>query len=107
MHKQASQWPLRMVFSERRDKEFLADVALRITDGHGKTDLQLDQAGPMTFAKLPQGQYRVAARYQGKTETQNVVLDGKSGRDLYFHWKGQAAVDPFDGKAMGGTAVPG
>jgi len=88
MHKVAKDWPLRMVFSERKDNEFVADVSLLITGEHGIPYLQLSNAGPMTFAKLPAGKYRVTAGYKGQSETHEVTLDDKGGRDIYFHWKG-------------------
>lgn len=88
MHRIAKDWPLRMVFSERKDNAFVADVNLKITDHQGDPVLSLPSAGPMTYAKLPPGDYRVTATFGGRTETRNVTLDGKSGADLYFHWKG-------------------
>jgi hypothetical protein len=32
----------------------------------------------------------VTASLDGRTGTRDVALDGKGGRDLYFHWKGEA-----------------
>jgi hypothetical protein len=88
MRKVAKDWSLRMIFSERKDNEFVADVSLLITDTHGTPYLQLSSAGPMTYAMLPAGKYRITARFKGQSETHEVTLDGKAGRDIYFHWKG-------------------
>lgn len=90
MHKTAKDWPLRMVFSERKDNEFVADVDVLVIDSKGTPYLQLADAGPMTYAKLPAGKYRITARFHGQVETREVTLDGKTGRDVYFHWKGAA-----------------
>lgn len=90
MQKIAKDWPLRMIFSERKDNEFVADVRLLITDNHGTPYLQLQGGGPMTYAMLPAGKYRVTANFKGQSETREVTLDGKTGRDVYFHWKGAA-----------------
>lgn len=87
MHKMAKDWPLRMIFSERKDNEFVADVRLLVTDTKGNPYLQLSGAGPMTYAMLPAGKYRVTASFKGMSETREVTLDGKTGRDVYFHWK--------------------
>jgi hypothetical protein len=88
MHQIAKDWPLRMIFSERKDNEFVADVSLSITDLKGSPYLALSDAGPMTYAMLPPGKYRITARFKGQYETREVALDGKTGRDVYFHWKG-------------------
>ncbi|MCB1771601.1 MAG: hypothetical protein KDJ31_18180 [Candidatus Competibacteraceae bacterium] len=90
MHKIAKDWPLRMIFSERKDNEFVADVKLLVTDAQGVPYLQLSNAGPMTYAMLPAGKYRITAQFRGQSETREVTLDGKTGRDVYFHWKGDA-----------------
>ncbi|MDE2092307.1 MAG: hypothetical protein KGI87_00495 [Burkholderiales bacterium] len=87
MRKIAADWPLRLIFSERKNDEFVADVNLLVTDMHGAPYLQLSDAGPMTYVRLPAGTYRVTARFKGLAETHEVTLDGKSGRDVYFHWK--------------------
>ncbi len=43
---------------------------------------------PMLYVMLPNGKYKVSARFKGLTESQEVTLSGKEGKDLYFHWKG-------------------
>jgi hypothetical protein len=88
MRKVAKDWPLRMIFSERKDNEFVADVNVTVTDAQGRPYLVLTDAGPMTYARLPAGTYRIAARFHGQLETRQVTLDGKTGRDVAFHWKG-------------------
>lgn len=103
----AGQWPLRLIFSERKDNEFVAGVKLKVVDAKDKTVLALDDAGPMTYAKVPGGKYIVTATFHGKTEVRAADVDSKKGGDVYFHWKGKPAIDPWDGKPMGGHEVPG
>jgi hypothetical protein len=90
MRRTAQDWPLRLTFSESKDNEFVANVGLLVTDLRGTTYLQLSGAGPMTYARLPAGKYRVTARFKGKSETREVTLDGKTGRDVNFHWTAPA-----------------
>jgi hypothetical protein len=89
MHRIAKEFPLRLTFSERKDGEFIANVPVVIADAKGNPVFELHNAGPMLFVMLPKGKYKVSARYKGLIESQDVVLDGKNGRDLYFHWKGK------------------
>ena len=90
MRKTAKEWPLRLTFSEASDNDFVANVGLLVTDLHGTPYLQVSGAGPMTYARLPAGKYRVTARFKGQSETREVSLDGKGGRDVAFHWKAPA-----------------
>lgn len=86
MRQIAGQWPLRMTFSEAKNDQFVANVKLSITDLKGKPELALDSAGPMTYVKLPAGDYRVYARYDGHEETRQISMHGDHGHDLNFHW---------------------
>jgi len=107
MRKAGKDFNLRVEFSERKDNEFVADAELTITDLRGNPVFVLPKAGPIVNINLPDGRYRVAASFHGKTETQLVTLRGKAGQDLYFHWKGSVKLDPYDGKPMGGMEIPG
>jgi hypothetical protein len=107
MQRQAHQWPMRLVFSERRDNEFVADVDVVVRDAKGREVLALDNTGPMTYAKLPPGQYTVEATFEGHKQMRHVALDGHDGQDVYIHWQGTPATDPFDGKPLGGRHTPG
>ncbi len=90
MHRLAKEFPLRITFAERKDGEYIADVPVLISDEKGNPVLELSKAGPMLFVMLPDGKYRVSSRFEGLTESQEVTLSGKAGRDVYFHWKGRA-----------------
>jgi hypothetical protein len=89
LHRIAKEFPLRMTFSERKDGEFLADVPVVIADARGNPVFELPKAGPMLYVMLPNGKYKVSARFKGRTESQEVTLAGKDGKDLYFHWTGK------------------
>ncbi len=88
MHRIAHEFPLRLTFSERKDGEYIADVPVVIFDARGNPVFELPNAGPMLYVMLPDGKYKISARFKGMTESQEVELSGKQGRDLYFHWKG-------------------
>jgi hypothetical protein len=87
MRRVAKEFSLRMTFSERKDGEFLADVPVVIADARGNPVFEQSQAGAMLYVMLPNGKYKVSARLNGVTESQEVTLARKNGKDLYFHWK--------------------
>jgi len=87
MRRAGKDFSLRLIFAERKDNEFVADVKLLIEDEHGPVFL-LPAAGPMTNVMLPEGKYRITASYRGVTEVHMVTIRGKSGADVLFHWKG-------------------
>jgi hypothetical protein len=87
MRKMGKDFSLRLIFAERKDNEFVADVKLLIEDEHGPV-FMLPAAGPMTNVMLPDGKYRIIASYRGVTEVHMVTIKGKNGADVLFHWKG-------------------
>lgn len=87
MRQAAASWPLRMSFSERHDDELVAGVGLKVFNQRGDAVLRLKDAGPLTYAKVPQGNYRITARFKGGTLTRTVHV-GPKGSDVAFHWRG-------------------
>ena len=87
----AKDWPLRITFAQSPGGEFVAGVRLLVTGSKGTPLLQLNDAGPMTYVRLPAGKYRIVASYKGKSETRDVTLDGKAGRNVSFEWKSAPA----------------
>ncbi len=69
---------MQLVFAEQTGA-FLADVNLQITDAAGNTVLDTVSEGPMFLAKLPPGEYKVAAEVNGQVRnaTVNAVGDAK------------------------------
>lgn len=107
MQSVAKNWPVRIMFSQLKANEYVADVKLLITNGRQATMLELDGAGPLTYVELPAGKYKVSAVHEGQTQTRQISI-GKGGQsNLHFHWKGTAKMDPYDGKPLGGVQVPG
>lgn len=62
----------------------------REIDARCMSYLQLSDAYPMTYAMLPAGKYRNTAQFRDRSETREVTLNGDTGRDVYFRWKGDA-----------------
>lgn len=86
MKQAAHDYNLRMLFSENKDDNFVADVKLHIANDHGKQVFALSSAGPMTDVRLPDGTYRVTASYKGLSQSRTVHLAGTQGENLSFHW---------------------
>jgi hypothetical protein len=91
MRSLAKEFPLRIMFSEGKDGEFLADIPIVISDSSGNSIFGLVRAGPMLYVMLPKGRYKVTARFKGVTQTQQVTLAGSEGRDVYLHWGNTSA----------------
>jgi hypothetical protein len=85
----APNYSLRMQFSRDHNGEFVSGVELAVQDQSGRTVFALPSAGPLTDVMLPPGSYRVSATYEGRTETQQISVNGagRSGKDISFRWR--------------------
>jgi hypothetical protein len=77
---------LKVVFAGSADRAFVADASIRVLDDGGRTVLEAGDVGPLFFADLPPGSYRVEATFQGRTQQKPVAL--KRGRQtaISFAW---------------------
>ncbi|WP_052406233.1 carboxypeptidase-like regulatory domain-containing protein [Paraburkholderia heleia] len=65
---------------------YLANVPVEIYDLHGHTVLKTTAAGPFLLASLPDGQYRVTARYNGKDESREVQISPSAHVHEFYLW---------------------
>ena len=83
-----SHYPLSLEFVQHakpRD-EFLANVDVTIKNRSGKTELQTVSDGPFLLAKMPAGNYTIAAEESGKTERRHVTVATGKPEHLVFVW---------------------
>ena len=61
---------------------------MRVTahDAGGREVLSATSVGPLFYASLAPGSYRVSATYGGTTQTRGVKLPSGGKRELYFYW---------------------
>ena len=86
MHSIANEYPLHIIFSEGKDGAFLADIPVTILDRHHKAVVELPDAGPLLYVRLPKGKYTVNAEHHGVKQSRSVTLDGKHAKSLIMHW---------------------
>jgi hypothetical protein len=82
----ARSYPLKLVFAGREQTDFVADVTVRIFDANGNEVLHAADAGPLLFADLPPGQYRIVASLRGQTFEQKATLTPGKQTQLAFYW---------------------
>jgi hypothetical protein len=92
MHAVVKDYNLILQFAAKRSGEFVADVDVNVRDRAGKTLLAVKSNGPCLFAKMPPGQYKVSANFEGKLQEKNASV-GKQRTELYFYWPAQTTED--------------
>jgi hypothetical protein len=77
---------LKLVFSEA-DGKFLANVRVVVSDAKGRKLLEDVADGPFFLARMPAGEYRVAATFAGKAQTRNIQVVAGRLHTEHLRWK--------------------
>jgi hypothetical protein len=92
LNARASEFNLKLVFT-LNEGNYIADVNVMLTDAKGRKVVEHTADGPFFMARLPAGQYNVAATYDGKTVTRKISVGGSGLRTEYFRWPSNPATD--------------
>jgi hypothetical protein len=79
-----NQYNLRLMFAARNG-DFLANVAVTLSDTRGKALLDTIAEGPIFYAHVPPGRYRVTVSNQGQSQTKDITVGaGATRQDFYW-----------------------
>ena len=76
---------LKLVFT-KADGKFVANVAIVVSDAKGRKLLAAVADGPLFMARLPAGQYRIAATFSNNTQTRKVEVTAGRLRTEQMRW---------------------
>lgn len=85
---------LQLTFATNSSGAYRSDVQVDIMDAKGNVLVSRPNAGPMFFAKLPAGTYRVSAAAEGKTFKRTVKLGNGGAKEMTLHWDNDSQDDP-------------
>ncbi len=78
---------LKLVFAVA-DGKYVANVKVVVSDAKGRKLLEHVADGPFFMARLPAGEYSVAATYAGKTQTRKIGVAASRLRTEHLRWSG-------------------
>jgi hypothetical protein len=93
MKAQRADYNLLLTFATKQSGAYRSDVQLDIMDARGASLVTAANTGPMFFAKLPPGTYRVSAAAEGKTFKRTVKV-GNAPKEIVLHWENDNPDDP-------------
>jgi hypothetical protein len=93
MKAQRADYNLLLTFATKQSGAYRSDVQLDIMDAKGASLVTAANAGPMFFARLPAGTYRISAAAEGKTFKRTVKV-GSAPREIVLHWENDSPDDP-------------
>ena len=84
----ARDFNLKLVFA-LKSGDYVSDVKVTIADAAGKQLLDTTSEGPWFLAKLPSGNYQVAATFAGTAEKRTIAVDAKKLKTIDFRWSSE------------------
>jgi hypothetical protein len=97
MKAQRADYNLLLTFATQQSGAYRSDVQLDIMDTKGNTLISAANTGPMFFAELPPGTYRISAAAENKTFKRTVRI-GNAPKELVLHWENDNPDDPGPGE---------
>jgi hypothetical protein len=85
MAKLGSQYNLRVQFAEAVTGAYVAGVVVTISRTDRGSELQFDDCGPLFYAVVDPGTYKITATYEGVTRSRTVQV-GKGVRQFTLYW---------------------
>jgi hypothetical protein len=79
-----NQYNLRLLFAARNG-DYLADVAVTLSDARGNAVLDTIADGPIFYAHVPPGRYRLTVSNQGQSQSRDISIgNGAVRQDFYW-----------------------
>jgi hypothetical protein len=81
-----ARYNMRLLFALAGSGEYLADVTVKLVDAHGDTVLDTISDGPLFYARVPPGSYRITVASAGQSQTRSAEI-GAHGVSQAFYWR--------------------
>jgi hypothetical protein len=79
-----NQYNLRLLFAARNG-DYLANIAVTLTDARGNAVLDTISDGPIFYARVPPGRYRLTVSNQGQSQSRDITV-GSGAVRADFYW---------------------
>jgi hypothetical protein len=81
-----NQYNLRLLFAVRGSGAFLAGVNVTLTDAQGHVALDTTSDGPIFYAHVPAGRYKLTVSDQGQSQSATVSVSSTGAVAQSFYW---------------------
>lgn len=81
----ARDFNLKLVFA-LKSGDYVSNVKVTIANAAGKTLVDTTSEGPWLMAKLPAGNYKIAATFAGNAEKRTIAVGAEKMKTVDFRW---------------------
>jgi hypothetical protein len=83
----AGQYNMRLTFAVQGSGEYLSGVDVSLADADGKKLLDAVSDGPLFYAQLPPGHYRLTVASGGQSQTRDLSVAATGVSAQAFYWR--------------------
>lgn len=91
MRRMAPDYNLRLIFAVEHSGNYLSDVDVRLINAQGQDVLNTKSHGPLFYAHLAPGHYKVSVSSDGKTQTRRINISTRGVAAQSFYWRSPQA----------------
>lgn len=84
----AKDFNLKFVFA-LKSGDYVSGVDVKIADAAGKMLVDTKSEGPFFLTRLPAGNFKIGATFQGKTESRTITVGAEKLKTIDFRWSGE------------------
>lgn len=77
---------LRLLFAEKYSGSYMAGVKVSIESVTGNKVLDAEGAGPLFYANLPAGSYRITVEAEGQRQSRIITIPKNASREWAVYW---------------------
>ncbi|GAB2841135.1 hypothetical protein GCM10027277_05160 [Pseudoduganella ginsengisoli] len=86
MQEVSPQYNVKLTFADKGTGEYRSGADVEVRDMRGNVRLQANDAGPLLYAQLPPGRYRVTANVDGRQQLRTITVGNGGSRSAAFYW---------------------
>jgi len=76
-----------LITDANKKGQYVVDNNFTITRKNGRDVVNIDNAGPLLYAKLPPGQYKITAMNGNQREVENIKISANREDHLHLIWR--------------------
>ncbi|HUN53196.1 MAG TPA: hypothetical protein VMU42_18865 [Candidatus Sulfotelmatobacter sp.] len=86
MQQVAPRYNLRLLFAQQGTGAYLADVTVNLDNARGQPVLAAKSDGPLFYADVPPGRYKLVVAYAGRSQTRPIDVGHAGAIARSFYW---------------------
>lgn len=86
MQELSPQFNVKLTFADKGTGDYRSGQSVEVRDMRGNVRMQAEDTGPLLYAQLPPGRYRVTANVDGQQQQRTISVGSSGSKSAAFYW---------------------